>query len=115
MITALRGATLFLSDLARVRDFYAEVLALDIASEQDDVISFDVGGAMLCLDARGARSSAAASHSLWFLTSSFEALAERLEAARAPVVRGPERSTGNGKWFVVVRDPAGNEVRVDEA
>lgn len=115
MITALRGATVFVPDLAMVRDFYAETLALDIASEQDDMISFEVGGAMLCLDARGAKKEAAAGHSLWLVTSSFASVAARLDAARAPVVRGPERSTGNGKWFVVVRDPAGNEVRIDEA
>jgi len=106
---------LFVPDVARIRDFYAETLALDIASEQDDVISFDLGGAMLCLDSRGDRKKAVAGGSLWFRTDTFQSLADRLEAARTPVVRGPEKSSGNGKWFIVVRDPAGCEVRIDES
>jgi len=115
VITALRGVTLFVPEVAKVRDFYAETLALDIASEQDEVISFDLGGAMLCLDSRGDRKKTPTGHSLWFQTDSFQSLADRLEAARTPVVRGPEKSTGNGKWFIVVRDPAGCEVRIDES
>jgi predicted enzyme related to lactoylglutathione lyase len=118
VILSVRGTTLFVPSVAKVRDFYAETLALDITAEEDEMISFDVGGAMLCLDSRGERSRSAVGGSgfaLWFKCEQFDSLVSRLEASGATMVRGPEKSTGTGKWFAVARDPAGNEVRIDEA
>ena len=113
-----RGITLRVEDLAAVRDFYAETLALDITAEEDRMIAFDVGGRMLCLDSRarggGSGTGGRQEWSLWFTVDGFASVVERLKAAGAVLVRGPEKSTGNGKWFVVVRDPAGREVRLDE-
>lgn len=114
MILSVRGTTLFVPSVAKVRDFYAETLALELTAEEDEMITFDVGGQMLCLDARGGRKGRGAGHVLWFRCADFASTSERLKAAGVEFVRGPERSTGNGKWFVLVRDPAGNEVRVDE-
>lgn len=81
----VRRVILFTTTFAAMRDFYRDVLGLQIAEEEDGWADFDAGPIRLAIHAgRGGGSGDAGAHKITFL-------AEDVEAVRAQLIaRGVE-------------------------
>jgi catechol 2,3-dioxygenase-like lactoylglutathione lyase family enzyme len=101
---SLRFLALRTADLDRSREFYENVLGLNVCREKPgEFLQFAVGDAALCFDLFDGEEPPAAI----FAVRGLEPLCRRLEDAGVPVVRSSEEGVGN---YVVVHDPDGHEL-----
>jgi catechol 2,3-dioxygenase-like lactoylglutathione lyase family enzyme len=101
---SLRFLALRTADLDRSREFYENLLGLNVCREKPgEFLQFAVGDAALCFDLFDGEEPPAAI----FAVRGLEPLCQRLEDAGVPVVRSSEEGVGN---YVVVHDPDGHEL-----
>jgi catechol 2,3-dioxygenase-like lactoylglutathione lyase family enzyme len=101
---SLRFLALRTADLDRSREFYQNLLGLNVCGEEPgEFLQFAVGDAALCFDLFDDEEPPAAI----FAVRGLEQLCQRLEDAGVQVVRSSEAGVGN---YVVVRDPDGHEL-----
>lgn len=119
-VTGIDHLVLYVDDVERTREFYAETLEVASVEEFDDGrVALSFGTTKLNLHPIGdeyvphaARPTAGAADFCLVVDEPVERLAERIEAAGVPIVEGPVAKTGaRGEMrSVYVRDPDGNLV-----
>jgi catechol 2,3-dioxygenase-like lactoylglutathione lyase family enzyme len=101
---SLRFLALRTADLDRSRQFYGNLLGLNVRREKPgEFLQFAVGDAALCFDLFDGEEPPAAI----FAVRGLEPLCRRLEDAGVQVVRSSEEGVGN---YVVVDDPDGHQL-----
>lgn len=92
------------ADLDSSREFYANLLGLNVCGEKPgQFVQFAVGNAAACLDLADGEEPPAAI----FAVQGLEQLCQRLEDAGASLARSSEEGVGD---YVVVHDPDGHEL-----
>jgi catechol 2,3-dioxygenase-like lactoylglutathione lyase family enzyme len=106
---SLRFVALRTADLDRSREFYANLLGLDVCgSKPGQFVQFAVGDAAVCMDLADGEEPPAAI----FAVRGLEQLCQRLEDAGVAVARSSEEGVGD---YVVVHDPDGHELVFEPA
>lgn len=101
---SLRFLALRTADLDRSREFYGNLLGLDVCDEKPgEFVQFSVGDAAVCVDLFDGEQPPAAI----FAVRGLEQLCQRLADAGISVARSSEEGVGD---YVVVRDPDGHEL-----
>jgi catechol 2,3-dioxygenase-like lactoylglutathione lyase family enzyme len=106
---SLRFVALRTADLDRSREFYANLLGLNVCGEKPgQFVQFAVGDAAVCMDLADGEEPPAAI----LAVRGLEQLCQRLEDAGVSVTRSSEESVGD---YVVVHDPDGHELVFEPA
>ncbi|HEX4414397.1 MAG TPA: VOC family protein [Lacipirellulaceae bacterium] len=111
MILGLRTAIYHVSDLAKAKAWYSEVLEEQPYFDQPFYVGYSVGGFELGLVPDG-KSGAGGTVAYWGVADAAKALA-RLEALGAPVVEKLQ-DVGEGIRVATVADPFGNLLGIIE-
>ncbi len=111
MSVSMKNIVVFVTDLAKARHFYADILGLPVAGQSDMIIEFFPGaattlGISLALH-EDARRLVGRHTGLTLKVSDIETLCEKLEAANADFIE-PLESSPWGR-MAVVSDPDGNQ------
>jgi catechol 2,3-dioxygenase-like lactoylglutathione lyase family enzyme len=106
---SLRFVALRTADLGRSREFYANLLGLDVCGEKAGAfVQFAAGDAAVCMDLADGEEPPAAI----FAVRGLEQLCQRLVDAGVSVTRSSEEGAGD---YVVVHDPDGHELVFEPA
>ena len=101
---SLRFVALRTADLGRSREFYGNLLGLDVCGEKArGFVQFGVGDAAVCVDLADGEEPPAAI----FAVRGLEQLCQRLVDAGVSVTRSSEEGVGD---YVIVHDPDGHEL-----
>jgi predicted enzyme related to lactoylglutathione lyase len=111
MILGLRTAIYHVSDLAKAKAWYSEVLGQQPYFDQPFYVGFSVGGFELGLVPDG-KSGAGGTVAYWGVADAADAVA-RLEALGAPVIEKLQ-DVGEGIRVATVADPFGNLLGIIE-
>ena len=99
------------TDLDSAAEFYARGLGLrELFRDGDRFCAFDAGGVTIALAAGAERDSTAAETAVSYKVDDVAAAVERLAAAGAELISGPEE--GPHEIRAALRDPAGNVLAV---
>jgi predicted enzyme related to lactoylglutathione lyase len=111
MILGLRTAIYHVSDLAKAKSWYSEVLGAQPYFDQPFYVGYSVGGFELGLVPDG-KSGAGGTVAYWGVVDAAEAVA-RLEKLGAPIVEKLQ-DVGEGIRVATVADPFGNLLGIIE-
>jgi predicted enzyme related to lactoylglutathione lyase len=104
----LVGVELYFEDLSRAREFYKDVLGLEIADERlDHYAKFQTGGGFVCLERKGSESYPSSDKAVLFFKVA------DLPAAIQAI--GPERMVRSEPAWAVMHDPEGHNLLLLQA
>jgi len=118
MLQGLMAVRLFVSDLSRAREFYAEKLGLRLTMDESDYLIFDAGGPMLIVEALDPDDPEATA-----LVGRFAGLSFRVDdigatyaalAAKGVTFTAPPETQPWGGTLAHFLDPDGNELTLVE-
>jgi len=111
----LIGVELYFSDLHKGKQFYGDVLGLDVQDEEEGHhVQFDAGGSFVCLERKGSESYASRDKAVVFLE--VPDLAEAIGSiGQEKIVATGGRGESRRRAWAALHDPEGYNIVLVEA